>query len=73
MNGKPMLYLDQFGYTFFARTVKELHAQIGGARPSKMYVDKKDGRKSVHIGYVVGGHWLRAYEAVDFGPVAPSR
>ena len=37
---------------------------MGGGRVSKMYVDKKDGR-SVHIGYVVGQHWLTAYQRVE--------
>lgn len=37
---------------------------MGGSRVSKMYVDKKDGR-SVHIGYVVGQHWLTAYQRVE--------
>jgi hypothetical protein len=37
---------------------------MGGSRVRKMYVDKKDGR-SVHIGYVVGQHWLTAYQRVE--------
>lgn len=66
MNGKPTLFLDQWGNFFRACTVKELRRQIGmgGSRVSKMYVDKKDGR-SVHIGYVVGRHWLTAYQRVE--------
>jgi hypothetical protein len=66
MNGKLMLYLDQWGNRWWAKTVKELREQIGmgGSRVSKMYVDKKDGR-SVHIGYVVGRHWLTAYQPME--------
>lgn len=66
MNGKPTLFLDQWGNRWWAKTVKELRSQIGmgGSRVSKMYVDKKDGR-SVHIGYVVGQHWLTAYQRVE--------
>jgi hypothetical protein len=66
MNGKLMLYLDQWGNRWWAKTVKELREQIGmgGSRVSKMYVDKKDGR-SVHIGYVVGQHWLTAYQPME--------
>lgn len=63
MNGKPMLYLDQFGNRWHASTVRELRQQIGG-RVSKMYRDKPDGR-TVHIGYVVGQHWCNAYAPVE--------
>ena len=63
MKGKLTLYIDQWGSRWWAKTVKELREQIGG-RVSKMYVDKKDGR-SVHIGYVVGQHWLTAYQRVE--------
>ncbi len=66
MKGKPTLYIDQWGSRWWAKTVKELRSQIGmgGGRVSKMYVDKKDGR-SAHIGYVVGQHWLTAYQRVE--------
>lgn len=59
MNGRRMLYLDQQGLPFWARTLKELRAQVPG-KVSKMYVDKKDG-STVHCGYVIGDHWLTAY------------
>lgn len=66
MNGKRMLYMDQFGNYFFARTVKELRRQIGmgGCRVSKMYRDRKDGLP-VHVGYVIGAHWLEMFTPVD--------
>lgn len=66
MNGKLFLYLDQFGNHFYARTVKELRAQIegGGSRVSKMYVDGKDGLP-LHVGYVIGRHWLSMFEPVE--------
>lgn len=66
MNGKLLLYIDQYGSRFWARTVAELRKQIGmgGSRVLKMYVDKKDGR-TVHIGYVIGEHWLTAYAPVE--------
>lgn len=66
MNGKLMLYIDQWGQKFWARTVKELRSNIemGGSRVSKMYVDKKSGG-TAHIGYVVGRHWLTAYQPVE--------
>lgn len=60
------LYLDQWGNKFWAATVKELRSQIGmgGSRVGKMYVDKKDGG-ALHVGYVVGPHWLTAYRRVE--------
>ena len=64
---KPiLLYLDQYGNKFWAKTVKELRAQInnGHSRVSIMYCDKKDGR-SVRTGYVIGQHWLTAYVRVE--------
>ena len=57
MHGKNTLYLDQWGHKYWAKTVKELRAQIegGGRRVSKLYRDKKDG-SVVSIGYVVSIH-----------------
>ena len=54
------LYIDQYGNKFFAKTLKELKAEIGRTKASKMYVDSTDG-KTYHIGYVIGEHWLKAY------------
>lgn len=66
MHGKQMLYIDQWGTRFWAKTVKGLRQQVslGGSRVSKMYRDKKDGRV-VHVGYVVGKHWCTAYQPVE--------
>lgn len=64
MHGKLMLYVDQYGNKFYAHTVTELRNEVGGGRVSKMYIDKLDGR-SVHVGYVIGNHWLRAFEPVE--------
>ena len=66
MNGKRYLYLDQYGQRFYASTVKELREQIGmgGSKVSKMYNDTKDGR-TIHVGYVVGSHWLTMYAPVE--------
>ena len=66
MHGKQMLYIDQWGTRFWAKTVKELRQQVslGRSRVSKMYRDKKDGRV-VHVGYVVGKHWCTAYQPVE--------
>ena len=40
MNGRLMLYLDQFGNYFYAGTVRELRGKVGssGSRIAKMYV-----------------------------------
>lgn len=57
------LYLDQYGNQFTADTVKELRQQIPG-RCSKMYIDRKDG-SALHIGYVIGQHWLTMYQRVE--------
>lgn len=63
---KATLYIDQWGNRFYADTVKKLRKQIrtGSSRVSRMYHDTKDGRV-VHIGYVIGGHWLTAYARVE--------
>ncbi len=57
------LYLDQYGNRFFANTVKELRQQIRG-RCSRMYIDRADG-SALHIGYVIGDHWLTMYRRVE--------
>lgn len=66
MNGKQTMYRDQWGNTYWAKTVKALRRQIGmgGSAVRKMYCDKKDG-SIVHTGYVIGGHWLEAYRRVE--------
>lgn len=66
MKGIPTLYLDQYGQTVFASTVRELREKCGGA-VSKMYVDQKNG-KTVHIGYVVGKRWFTAFHRVELPP-----
>ena len=66
MNGKLFLYVDQFGNHFYARTVRELRAQIGGGgnRVFKMYADGKNGLP-LHVGYVIGRYWLSMFEPVE--------
>jgi len=64
MNGKPTLYLDQYGNHWVVSSVRELHHRIGGARPSKMFIDQTDG-SPIHIGYVVGGHWCTAFQRIE--------
>lgn len=64
MNGKKMIYIDQYGFQVFARTRDELVRKAGGGRISKMYRNKKDG-SVVHVGYVVGPHWFEAFQPVE--------
>ena len=66
MNGKEMLYVDQWGNRFMAGTVKELRGKIemGGGRVHIMYADRKDGT-TVKTGYVIGGHWLRRFAPLE--------
>jgi hypothetical protein len=63
MRGIKTLYIDQCGNQFTASTVKELRSQIPG-RCTRMYIDRKDG-STLHIGYVIGRHWLTAYRRVE--------
>ncbi len=55
--------IDQYGHTYhdlgkYPR--KGLMDKLGAERAECMYVDKKDG-STVHIGYIIGGLWLRIY------------
>lgn len=62
MKGKLTLYRDQYGGTFTAKTLKELKSKLPG-RFSRMFVDTVTGTK--HVGYVIGHHWLTAYQPVE--------
>lgn len=64
MNGKPMLYIDQYGSPIWAKTVSELRSRAGGGRVSTMFIDKKAG-PSMRIGYIVGSRWFRRYQPVE--------
>lgn len=64
MNGRFLLYLDQYGQTFTACTVKELRKKVGGGRVSKIYRDTPDGAIA-HVGYAIGSHWLTMYEPLE--------
>lgn len=63
MRGQFRLYIDQYGNRFGAKSVRELRKTIRG-RCSKMYVDRKDGT-TVHVGYVIGQHWLSMFAPVE--------
>lgn len=62
MKGQLTLFLDQYGNHFYSRTLRELRSQIPG-RICKMYRDTKRG--SVHVGYVIGRHWLAAFQPIE--------
>lgn len=57
-------WLDQYGNKFKAQTRKELIAAVGGGRVQPMYINTVEG-KTVHVGYVVGSHWLTPYAPVE--------
>lgn len=62
---KPVRYFrDQYGEPFQARTVRELRERVGGGHVSRMYRDKADG-SVVHVGYVIGRHWLQEWAVVE--------
>ena len=63
MNGKPMLWIDQYGQRYRSQYIMELKAQLPG-RVSKMYQDKLDGR-TVQTGYVIGKFWLTGYQRME--------
>ena len=52
MNGTLMLYLDQYGNHFYARTVRELQEKVGssGSRIAKMYVENGADGEPRHVG-----------------------
>lgn len=60
MNGKPILYVDQYGSKIMAYTLRELRERCGGGRVFKIYQEGEDG-KSLHVGYGVGQRWFSAY------------
>ena len=60
--------LDKFGNTYHGlgqHPRKEQIERIGSSHVCKMYQDKKDG-STVHVGYVIGQHWLTLYEVKPF-------
>lgn len=63
--------IDQYGdhYPIEAHPRKELSEQIGSKHVDKMYVDKKSG-EACHIGYVIGGRWVRLYKIEPFEEAA---
>lgn len=68
MNKPYLLWLDQYGYKYFARTRAELVKAVcpytKSPKVSIMYQNKKDG-SIVRVGYIVSDHWLTAYLPVE--------
>lgn len=61
------MYIDQYGYKYWATTRKELVkavAPYSKPKVSIMYSDKKDG-SVVRTGYVVSHHWLTAFKPFE--------
>lgn len=44
---------------------RELCEQLGRKHCERMFVDGPDGRPK-HIGYVIGGWWIRVYRVEDW-------
>ena len=59
MNGKLMLYIDQYGGKIFAKNLRELQEKAGGGRIFKVYTTTAS--VEYHIGYGVGNRWFTAY------------
>lgn len=67
MNGTLMLYLDQYGNHFYARTVRGLREKVGssGSRIAKMDVENGADGEPRHVGYVIAGHWLKMFAPIE--------
>jgi hypothetical protein len=61
MNGKLMLYIDQYGQPIWARTVRELRSKCGGGRVFKIYCDRSNPPRTVQVGVGVGSRWFNRY------------
>ena len=65
MKAKHGVAIDQHGQRFYfgAYCRRDLMQQIGCQHASKMFVDTNDG-DTIHVGYVIAGHWLTVYSPV---------
>lgn len=60
---KNIMGIDQYGKTYHSlgdKPRKALLEKLGRRHCAKMYVDKTDGTAK-HVGYIIGGHWIRLY------------
>ena len=62
--------INQCGDCFRIRKYprKELLEQLGYKHADKMYRDTKN-KKSVHIGYVIGQHWIEVFKLSNWKEV----
>ena len=60
---KKYMARDQYGNTVHGLTYprKELLERFGRKHADKIYQDKTDDT-TVHVGYIVAGHWYTVYE-----------
>jgi hypothetical protein len=63
--------IDQYGHTLPIRRHprKELCEQLGAKTAHRLYWDRPDG-SAEHVGYVIGGLWLRVYRLAPFKEAA---
>lgn len=60
--------IDQYGQTYHGlgeHPRKELLDRLGRTNARKMFIDTKSG-DSKHVGYVVGGLWIRLYKVNEW-------
>lgn len=63
MERTDTMAIDQYGQTFHALgryPRKELLKRLGYKAAKKMYRDRTGGAP-VHVGYVIGSHWLELF------------
>lgn len=66
-DGKTYMAIDQHGQAYhgLTRPRKELCELLCREHADRMMVDGRDG-KTYHVGYVIGGLWLRLYEVTPY-------
>ena len=64
---KTYMAIDQYGQTYhgLVHPRKDLMERLYNKHAQKMYSDKADG-SACHVGYVIGGHWLKLYKVTPF-------
>ena len=60
--------IDQYGQTYhgLVHPRKDLMERIGVKHADRMYIDSASDGSAKHVGYVIGGLWLRLYEVRPF-------
>lgn len=64
--------IDQYGQTFLGleHPRKDLCDRLGRSHVEKMYIDGSNG-EAIHVGYIIGGLWLRLYRVLPFEETNP--